>query len=657
MTLSVRQQLTWESSTLSPTYSGGLSVIGVPDGKSFMRQPVGNTNVFATQIPATRAGSSGRHIPFRKNFWVAKNANYSQVKLSWAQHCESSTNDIITSLPDVVVRGSILYGGTYYPALWSGATEKVVPIGTFAQSDAISSLNLLANTEAEQAGCYTIPLLIKSVTTPFTNGQVVTGAGGATGTIYSQKGYASLTTGTGTIAIGDTLTGAPSGLTAVVTGIVTQSGSAGSKVATVYFASLTAFPAADVVTASPSGAVYTVSVAGTVAVLTGETGTFVANEAITDPLGGAGAVDFATGQNTPTAIGSHVIFLEGTLGTNDSSKMYLTSNPVTRAVYTANVSGGNIVSFNQISTGSGYTSGCTVTAWELVDGVIYTKAVGNSNRTGSSQTSITLTSGTPPSGLAAWVSPTIVLSGGGDFGTTTAINCFHAVTGIPSVPASSLTIFGNSINRGYTSTDGIGDIYHNFGFNERALNNLCGVINASVSSATYQGFANATFYQYTFAFLAAHSTTHLEQGSCINDITNGNSAATNRTNYNTVQTRMEGYYPALKTRYNTQMPRCSTTDSGATEANQTPASGCGAGGVLDTLNTDVLTNTNLVSTWTICNPYAKVRGDDPNKWNTPASSVPSAAVNSTDTIHLSAYAGIVLVATDATIQASYNELA
>lgn len=656
MTLSVRQGLTWESNTLSATYSSGLSIVGVPDGKSFMRQPVGNTNVFATQT-TTRAGSAGRHIPFRKKKWVAKNSDWSQIKLSWANHVESFSTDIINSIPDVVIRGSILKGSTYYPATWSGASEKVVPVGTFVQTDNISGLNLTKNTEYEEVGCYTIPLMIKSITTLFTTGQVVTGAGGATGTIFSQKGYASLTNGTGTIAVGDTFTGSPSGKTATVTGIITQSGTAPTKVATVILSSPATFPVADVVTASPSGAVYTVSVSGSLAVLTSETGTFVANEAITDPLGGAGAVDFTNVQNITTSIGTQACFLEGILGTNDSTKMYLTSLPVTRAVYTANVTAGNIVSFNQISTGLNYTSGCSVIAYEYSGGVLYTKTVGNSNRTGTSQTSITLTDGTPPSGLAAWVSPTITLSGGGDFGASTAIKCFDATTGIPSVPTSSLLLVGDSIARGYTSADSVGDLYHNFGFHERALLNKCGVINAAISSATAQTFANTTFFQYTYAFLSAHSTTHLEMAMGINDITNGNSTATNRTNLNSIKTTLTGYYPTLKTRFNTYMPCVTTTDSGATEVNQTTKTGCGAGGVLDTLNADVLANTNLVSTWAICNPYAVVRGDDPNKWNSPASSVPETSAISTDGTHPVLPYGIAKLANNATIQASYNSIA
>jgi len=639
---------------LSPTYST------IPDGKSLMRQPVGNTNVFATVTTTARAGSSGRHYPFRKKFQVAENADYSQNILSFANWVESSTNDIYTSLSDVTISGSIIVGGTtFYPATWGGATEKVIANATYADSDAISGLTLAANTEYEEAGCLTIPLLIKTITSNFSVGATITGAGGATGVIGTLKGYASLTGGTGTIAIGDTITETLSGKTAVVTGIVSQSGTAPNKVATILFASPVTFTAGNAVTASPSGAVYTVSVCGGVAALTNETGAFVANEAVTGG-GGAGNVDFTTTQTVYTAIGTNSFFLEGALITNDSSKKHLASNPVTTRMSVGNATyngSGELTGLSVLVAGVGYSSASTVHGYCVVNNVIYTKSVGNTN-TAHTTVSLTVNPTTPPSGLAAWPVDTVfVVAGGGDFGTTTAIPCFTLISGIPSVPVSSVTLIGNSINRGYTSTDGVGDIYHNFGFNERALNNRCGIINAAVSSATFQGFANATFYQYTFGFLAAHSTTHLELGSCINDITNGNSTATNRTNYNTVKTRMEGYYPSLKTRFNTQMPRCSTTDSGSTEANQTPATGCAAGGVLDTLNADVLSNTNLVSGWTICNPYAVVRGDNPNKWKTPASSTPSAAVNSTDTIHLSAYAGIVLVSTDATIQASYNEVA
>jgi len=379
-----------------------------------------------------------------------------------------------------------------------------------------------------------------------------------------------------------------------------------------------------------------------------ETGTFVANEALTDPLGGAAVVDLTTTQKILNGMATVDAWLEGVMNSNNSDLTYLASDPVTtRASYTATVSGGNITAGVKVNGGSGYSSGATAVATEYINGILWKKSVGYFIKVGSAQNSMIVTSGTPPSGLAAWVSPSITVAGGGDFGSTTSIQGAALITGIPSRAVKSVLLMGDSITRGFSSTDAIGDLYHNFGFHERAIANRCGVINMGISSLLASALADyAGTYPLSYA-LYMGKTTHVRGAIGINDITSSRTYAQLEANLNTIAAKVRTY--GSKFAYATYTPSATSTDSYATEANQTPRTGCGAGGVKDLVNADILSGA-LVSDWQVCDINAYAHGTDPNKWDV-------SIAKTADGTHLSAYIGIAGAALDSTIVASYNEIA
>lgn len=421
------------------------------------------------------------------------------------------------------------------------------------------------------------------------------------------------------------------------------------------------FTVGQVVTGGTSGATGTIESqtdAGATGslVLINESGTFVDGEALTDPLGGAAVVDLASNINYINSITTLSFFLEGTINSNTATTGYLAADPVTTRMVPGAVTingSGNITAIATSVAGVGYSSASSVTAYEYHDGTFYFKNVGNTN---VGHTSITITSGTPPAGLAAWTNPTIVITGGGDFGATTAINTCSLTTGIPSVPVKSILLIGDSITRGYSSVDALGDLTHNFGIHERAILNRCGTINSAISSLTAANFADySTKFPKTYAlYIQSGICTHARIALGINDITTGVSQSALKNNLNVI--RDQCTIVGMRTAFSKYMPCVTTTDGCVTEVNQTPKTGCSAGGVLDLMNIDIVNNT-LVSDFAVSDPYTIVRGDDPNKWNSPASSVPVTAALSGDGTHPGAYFGIAYISLNSTFQSGYDAIA
>jgi hypothetical protein len=256
--------------------------------------------------------------------------------------------------------------------------------------------------------------------------------------------------------------------------------------------------------------------------------------------------------------------------------------------------------------------------------------------------------------LAAWVNPQFSFTAGGGYGGTSAVCPAAKFTAIPDRPVKSLLLVADSIGRGYSSTDTIGDENYNFGFHERAIAGRCGTVNMAISSLLGSAMANyATNYPLTMA-LYAGATTHARVAIGINDITTG-ANSTQVTNYiNIIANYLRTF--GVQVGIGKFCPCVTSTDSMVTEANQTPKTGSAAGGVLDTVNQAIDAGT-IVSDFTVCDPYSVVVGDTPFKWRTLDSTPAVPYIISGDGTHPSAYYGIVYLAKNGNIKASYAAIA
>lgn len=249
---------------------------------------------------------------------------------------------------------------------------------------------------------------------------------------------------------------------------------------------------------------------------------------------------------------------------------------------TVTISGGNITAGAVTAGGYNYTTTAQVYAIEEnANGYALSKQVGTAAVSGGVITSITITSGTPAAGLAAWVNPKIVIAYG-----DTRVQPVNAIpgytqaihTGIPSASVKSLLMVGHSIVRGNGQTQPP-NIRGNQGIYENGLFNRCGVMNAGIGSAKLQILSNyASNYPKMFAFISRFATDVI-----ISDGTN-DVRFDSRT-----YTQLKGYYDVLKAYFNGLNMRVSTTTmlNRTNAANNTPEAGFGAGGTAETWNTNV----------------------------------------------------------------------
>lgn len=310
------------------------------------------------------------------------------------------------------------------------------------------------------------------------------------------------------------------------------------------------FTVGQVVTGGTSGATGIIQAESTDAGTTGglvllnETGTFVDNEALTDPLGGAAVANInASGITTFSTVGALPIWNEGSLTTSNSATDWTMSNNFTSRLAPGAVTingSGNITAVAVTTAGVGYTTPSTVYAWQIgSNGILYYKSIGNTN---TAHSTITVSSGTPPTGLAAWDSSvTIAIAGGNDFGAATAVYDACLLTGIPDRPVKSILLDGDSITRGYSSTDTVGDTNHSYGFYERIIAKECGVINLSTPGAS---FANEILYASSFVrsyALYMGKATHCLIALGSNDITDGTSLVNLQSRSTTLSTYIRSF--------------------------------------------------------------------------------------------------------------------
>lgn len=305
--------------------------------------------------------------------------------------------------------------------------------------------------------------------------------------------------------------------------------------------------------------------------------------------------------------GAQNYLLEGVLASTDTGVDYTLGGEASGATVSATVSGGVITGASVTNSGSNYISGTNLVAYELqADGTIKTQTVGYGVRSGDGMSSAVITSGG-----SGWVSPTLVFTGGGGFGQNNAIYAAALITGQPDLAVQSLLLIGDSIARGFGSSDGEGDLSGNYGIYERAIANRFGIGNLSSVSNTAAAHQLTAAHEKMYAIYSTLPTHVLIQNGT-NDFVSGATKSSVVNNNGVTATTWRAQGAAVS--YATILPRTTSTDGWTTTTNQTETTGHGVSGPAQSYNAELLNNT-ISSDWNIVD--AAVHGADtsaPTKW-------------------------------------------
>lgn len=186
-----------------------------------------------------------------------------------------------------------------------------------------------------------------------------------------------------------------------------------------------------------------------------------------------------------------------------------------------------------------------------------------------------------------------------NFSKDTAIYAAAIVSGelLDGTEPVSMVICGDSIARGFTSSDAYGDPKGNFGIFERKFNSAFGILNMSIAGMTVLGF-EATKQK---AALIANGAVinHAVMAAGINDVT----AGTTFSNLATAQKALADYWRntfAAEIIFATLLPSTTGTFTGDPSANQVANTGADLVGVRTDYNTAVRTGSD-----------SRLRGDYP----------------------------------------------
>lgn len=256
-----------------------------------------------------------------------------------------------------------------------------------------------------------------------------------------------------------------------------------------------------------------------------------------------------TTQTTPA-------FGEGVDGSTNTSDNFTDGSYARGALAGAvTIGGGNITAIAVAAGGQNYNSASSVYAWQYeADGTLTYKSVGFITRTGSAVSGITITSGTPPAGKTWQAAPNITI--GDNFTILTSVYAPAAIVATPDRAVKSIALFGDSITRGYGATDGIGDLYRNFGTLERGISNRVGVINLATAGGKASYYQNSILYTKTFAFFAILRPSHASIALGSNDIVfDSVTQSSLRTYLSTIRNRIISAYSSCLVNNSTLIPR------------------------------------------------------------------------------------------------------
>lgn len=191
-----------------------------------------------------------------------------------------------------------------------------------------------------------------------------------------------------------------------------------------------------------------------------------------------------------------------------------------------------------------------------------------------------------PSGTVSQVKGTGAITGsGGAMGYSAGV-CQYALIGVPKTPMVSAVLLGDSIWEG--AGDSTGDAYGWMGYGARGMNLVPTPIPFVLQSSggdflsknqSTNGIKKRSMWPYATDLFCELGT---------NDIATGASLATLQgyclAIWGAAKRTIGPYGRALRVHQMAILPRTTSTDSWATAANQTPATGFGVGGVRDQLN-------------------------------------------------------------------------
>ncbi len=314
--------------------------------------------------------------------------------------------------------------------------------------------------------------------------------------------------------------------------------------------------------------------------------------------------------------GSSSIRGEGQLtGTNTATDFTL-GGEGRAAEAVAVLSGSTITDISLTNGGQDYSSGPGVAAHEVrPDGTVRVSTIGYATTSAGAVTNVVLTGGT-----TGWTNPTIIFRGGGGFGQSTTCYGAAVITGRPDRAVNSLLLVGDSIARGYGSTDAFGDQNRDFGIFERAIAGDYGVMNISSPGGTMVGYNNPTIYSRTYSVISALNTgtiSHTLIALGTNDLAGGASLANITARVNAIRNYFRGLGHLVSA--STIVPRTTSTDSWSTTANQTPLSGFELGGHRDQYNADIQDGT-IDLDWSAVNADMSLRDNvTTDAWAVPIS--------------------------------------
>lgn len=290
----------------------------------------------------------------------------------------------------------------------------------------------------------------------------------------------------------------------------------------------------------------------------------------------------AAGNNLITHENS-LAFGEWSYSSNDGVDYSLGGEPGDGAVGYLNLSGASIASAVITAGGSGYTGTVNLYAFDPHKGNLTGTLIGT--RTVSSGVVLTgfIGGGSLSNVAGPWgPSTTLVIAPNGSALTKDAW-CASLMTGIPDDSVESMLMNGDSIMRGYSAGDNVGDELRNYGPYERAIGGRIGVINLSYPGISVNGFLPfATRHPLCHSAYDRYANTVLQQvGSNDVDLGSSGGAAANLMSNLSAAWRTVGTSRIV---YTTMPPRTTSIDAWTTLANQTPFANFQAGKGMEQLN-------------------------------------------------------------------------